>query len=440
MLPRITGFTILILLLLAACQQQSPVASAPTVVPFPTMTPGRMIQGALSPLNAASENDAGLANPATAVALANQPTATPDYSTCPATDEATLPDTRPAGSEIARAITDFLSSGGSASALEEQMRDQWSLLGETGRVRQDVDLTGEGSAEILVAYGALGESGTLLILGCAGGRYQTRYQAISPGFDPPQILWAGDVNFDRQADLLFATSRCLEDDPEDCEYQTQLITWDGASGRFVSLLSGSIDSRVLPTLNDIDDDQVSEIVIRMNNPGTASTGPLRTGVNIYDWNGAFYTLSITQLDPPRFRIQIVHQADRAFARRDFAEAIALYELSLNDGSLRYWFNDGPGTLQSYTLYRLLLAYAFTEGDLLLSTYQNLFDIYGASSVPPVYATMGFAFWDAFQVTNNLQSACLEVREIIGQRPEALTLLNRYGSESPVYSPLDLCPF
>jgi hypothetical protein len=44
------------------------------------------------------------------------------------------------------------------------------------------------------------------------------------------------------------------------------------------------------------------------------------------------------------------------------------------------------------------------------------------------------------VTNNLRSACVEVQAIISTRPEAVGLLNRYGSESPVYEAGDVCPF
>jgi hypothetical protein len=54
--------------------------------------------------------------------------------------------------------------------------------------------------------------------------------------------------------------------------------------------------------------------------------------------------------------------------------------------------------------------------------------------------MSIAFWDALQVTNNLHSACLEVQDIIRARPEALSLLNRYGSRSPTYTADELCPF
>ena len=62
------------------------------------------------------------------------------------------------------------------------------------------------------------------------------------------------------------------------------------------------------------DDQIAEIVLQFTNAGNATTGPLRTGMTIYDWNGAAYVQSITQLDPPRFRIQVIHEADRLLNR------------------------------------------------------------------------------------------------------------------------------
>jgi hypothetical protein len=54
--------------------------------------------------------------------------------------------------------------------------------------------------------------------------------------------------------------------------------------------------------------------------------------------------------------------------------------------------------------------------------------------------MALDFWNALQVTNNLHSACLRAQEVVTARPDALELLNRYGSRSPSYAATDLCPF
>jgi hypothetical protein len=428
---------ILFLLIIAACEPAAPAALPPTAIPFPTMTPGRTVHGILPTVVALPLDGASLANPATAMALASQPTITPDYSACPSGGSTTLDETPATGREMALEMARFLNLGGTLPALDNALRSVWDVLGDTGSLRNDIDLTGEGVPEIIAAYSAPDDGGTLLVLGCADGQYTPRYQAITGG-SAPQIVQIGDMNFDQRLDMLFASENCTEG--EDCAYQTQLITWSQERGRFISLLNNTIVNESIPTLSDVDNDRVTEIVVRLENPGDARTGPLRTGVNIYDWNGAAYVLSIIQLDPPRFRIQILHAADRVFAQLDTDQAIPLYELAVNDTSLRFWYNDEPTILNSYGLYRLLLAYAYVEDERRLSTYQTIVQTFPDPAAAPVYTAMSMAFWDALQVTNNLHSACLEVQAIIQARPEALSLLNRYGNRSPTYTAEDLCPF
>jgi hypothetical protein len=264
------------------------------------------------------------------------------------------------------------------------------------------------------------------------------YQAIADSKAPPQIIWAGNLNSNPPNDLLFTTQQCSS--PKDCAYQTQLATWDGTLGRFISLLNGAISSEKPPTVQDIDNDRVTEVVVHLDNPGNADTGPLRTGVKIYDWNGTAYVLSIIQLDPPRFRIQVVQEADKALGRLDGKAALPLYQLALDDQNLRPWTNDEPTVLHSYILYRLLLTQAFLEDKNLLSTYQRIANEFPDPAARPIYAALADTFWNGLQATNNLHSACQQVQAIIQTQPEAVNSLNRYGSRSPTYTAQDVCPF
>ncbi|MEO8397346.1 MAG: hypothetical protein ABI700_30395, partial [Chloroflexota bacterium] len=179
---------------------------------------------------------------------------------------------------------------------------------------------------------------------------------------------------------------------------------------------------------------------KFDNDGDKTTGPLRTGYTVYDWNGVGYVQSVTQLDPPRFRIQVIQEADTAFAAQHMDDAISLYNLSLGSTSLTNWYNDDTETLKAYALYRLMLAYAFTESDQRLPTQQTIQQTYPDLASAPPYAQMALDFWSAEQITNNLHSACLKAQEDILTRPDALNLLNRYGSRSPTYTATDLCPF
>lgn len=423
--------------MVAACQPTPPTSDQATVIAFPTVTVGRAIRGVLATPEGLLLNGSNLSNPATAIAAANQPTATPNYSACPQIID-TQPGAAPTTTRDAiDALLTFLNAGGAPDRLQAILTD-WQLLGENGLVRADIDLTGEGVPEVIVDYVTPDDIGTLLIISCANGQYVQLFQANNLEGRAPEIVTAGDMNFDNRADLLFSIQHCANADI--CEYETQLLTWVTLVGRFVNLLSPPIVSSVPPEIRDIDNDQVLEIVARLRDRGNAETGPLRTGVNIYDWNGAVYVLSIAQPDPPRFTIQIVHEADRAFAQREMETAITLYTLALEDESLEPWYNDDPYIFDGYILYRLLLTYAYLEDANLLGQYQRLVDAYPDPGARPVYVDLGDTFWNGLQVTNNLHSACLEVLDLIDQRADALDLINRYGSRSPSYTSAELCPF
>ena len=438
MLLRLYAFTASLALagLLTACAPSAP--AAPTVIPFPTTTPGRAIEGVLPTVIALPLDGAPLANPATAVALASRPTATPDSGACPASAAPELPPRPTTAREMEAALLGYLTAGGSPEALVTVLRDDWQVLTDANAARVDADFTGEGVPDVLLALLTPDEGGTLLLAGCVNGVYAPLYESLT-GATPPQIIQAGDFNFDGRADVLFATPVC-SGDPESCSYRTQLVGWRADAGRIVSLMNAALATTNLPSATDIDNDRVLEIVVRLTDEGDADSGPLRTGVNIYDWNGTAYVLSIVQLDPPRFLIQVVQEADRALNRMDAEQAISLYNLSLTDNSLRAWQNDDSITLRSYAYYRLLLAYAYTEDDRLLAAYQASQSAFPDPAAAPVYASLVSTFWNAWQVTNNLHSACVEVAAAVAARPEAVGLLNRYGTRGAIVTAPDVCPF
>lgn len=421
-----------ILLALVGCQPAPSSNLLPTPIPFPTVTPGRLVRGPLPTIVGLPLDGSNLANPATAIAIMSQPTATPDYTACPAAVSLDVPPRPTTTQESAAAILAYLNAGGQPNALASA----WELSSDS--FRADVDFTGEGVPETVFSLQS-DDGGQMLVFGCENGQIVSLFGAAAAD-TAPQIIAIGDMNADTRPDILFAAQVCSPDAPNDCVYRTDLRAFSPPEGRFVGLLSSTLASLEPPTIRDVDDDRVQEIVVRLTDDGTAATGPLRTGVNIYDWNGTFYVLSIIQLDPPAFRIQYVQEADRAFARQQFDQAASLYERAVTDPALRFWLNDEPAWLTAYVSYRLVLAFAYTEDERLLPTFQAATAAYPDPNNAPVYVTMTNTFWNALQVTNNLNSACREVQAIIAARPEAVSLLNRYGSRSPVYAAQELCPF
>ncbi len=423
----------LICLFLAACAPTPAMPSLPTVVPFPTVTPGRFIEGSLStPVPRAPITD--LANPATAVAIASLPTPTPNYGDCPLpSDDAEISF----GGQPIPSIIDFLSAGGSPVSLEQALLAA-GFAQDVGAVRPDFDLTGEGVAEVIVSLAPPEGESTLLIFGCASGRYLLQYQ-VSPGTEAPEVLTVGDVNLDNRPELLFTAASCNELDGL-CEYESGLITWFADDARFINLLNAGPDGDEPPAFGDVDNDGVQEIVMRQAGGGNLESGPLRTGSNIYDWNGSAYVLSLSQPDPIRYRIQAVHEADRAFREQRMDDAARLYLFSVNDTTLDYWYDGSDKIVRSYVLYRLLITYAFAENGDPLTTYQQRLSDYPNPDAAPVYARLMDVFWDTYQVTNNLRTACQDVQIAVLERPSALDLLNRYGIRNPTYTAQSLCPF
>jgi len=418
------------LIALAACQPSTP--ATPSVAPFPTVTVGRVIEAVLPPRLDAG--NAALSNPATALALASRPTPTPNVTACPTPNAGMmLAADRPSADRLDTALLRFLAEGGTLVTLETGLR-AWGVITNVGGVRGDLDLTGEGTPEIIIRY-AIDNEGILLIVGCLEGGVIDRYRAVI-GQPPPDIISIVDANVNGLPDLLFSGQTC---DPS-CTYRAQMVTWLPAQGRFVNLIADPLINGTPPTLEDIDDDRVGEVVARQISPGDATTGPLRTGMTVWDWDGASYVRSITQLDPPRFRIQALHEADAAFAVQDFAQAIALYQRAADDPALENWLPDDAVTLKAYALYRLLITTAYTDDSQRVGFQARLLTEYPDVAAAPPYVQMGLEFANGLQVTNNLRAGCGEVLEVVNARLDAVGLLNRYGSSAPVYTLADLCPF
>ena len=433
---------VLLLLVLAACEVAPPTTRSDSP-PFPTVTPGRVVVGALGP---PVDGNGSQVNPATAIALSNPPTPTPNMAACPFGDPSVTLDgsAPPSAQAVADAISAYLSLGGSLNGLETTLRDRWGLINASesgGTLRADLDLTGEGSPEVIVSLITPDAGGALFIFSCMDGRILTRYVGLpDDGLrgEPPRLLNTSDLNADGLPDLVFASQAC--DAEDECRFRTQMATYDRARGRFRNLLEGALRTEALPSLEDVDSDRVTELLVPQTDSGNAETGPLRTGTVVYDWNGLTYVRSFTNTDPPRFRVQVVHEADEAFAAGDYATAALLYQQAADDSTLENWQNDDSAVLPAYALYRLLILDSFTGNDRLLDTQARVLAAYPDLAAAPVYAEMAARYWAAFQSTNNLRGACDEVRSIIAVRPEAVDLLNRYGSRSPAYTAAALCPF
>ncbi len=421
-------FTLPVLLLCAACARAPipPTAAAPV---FPTVTPGAALRAPIPPI--------GGSDSPVAVALVRPPSPVPDLSLCPAPDPAlAMPEALPPPDLLDSTIITFLNAGGALPTLERALRGWGVITAESGAVRADLDLTGEGVPEVILSYRS-GDEGALLILGCVGGRVIDRYRAALTE-TPPIILSADDATVNGARDLFFIARTCRTADGA-CGYRAQMATWDAGRARFVNLISDPLFSQDIPALEDADGDRIAEIVVRFTATGDARTGPLRTGTTFWDWDGMSYRRALTRLDPPRYRIHVLHEADAAFEARLYEDAITLYLRAADVPSLESWMPDDPDTLRAYALYRLLMTYAVSSDPRAAGVITRLREAYPDPTFAPSYVALADAFWEAFQATRTPQAACAAARAAAETRLDAVGLLNRYGSESPVYTVFALCP-
>lgn len=433
---------LLLSLLLAACDT----APAPTrleITPFPTTTPGSVVLGELLPPASLLLNQDGLSIPSTPAVISAGMTATPDFSACPPPDSTVrLEDTPPDNAVVlVEEISRFLNQGGDPRVLIDTLQGRWGVIPPDAIARADFDYTGEGVADVLLPYLARDGRAGLLVMACRISRFEILLEADADG-EAPTILAYGDVNRDRRNDVMFAFRDCSQTPltPEVCPYRTRLVTYSPGRARFVDLLPSNVVSVNPPRVIDFDTDEVSELVVALESRGSAETGPLRTGSNIYDWNGSEYVLSIVELDPPAFKIQVLQEGDKTLLRGDLPGALGIYQTALSDTNLRFWFNDEPDLLQSYTLFRLLQTQIALADPGFIATESTINSTYPDPAAAPIYAQMARAFLEAYQTTADIHSACGSVASIIASRPEAVTQLNRYGSRSPSYTAPDLCPF
>lgn len=434
---------------LAACEAfpVPPGEITPGLVLTPTVTPGGVALLWLpteGPPTATSTPPppATPANPLAALALAGDTVAE-----CPEPGNPPPPDPPASYAQYADVINDFLSQGGAMPFLVSILRT-WGAVGDDfGLVTDSYDLTGDGVYEVIIIVtdplnvAVSPQPGQLLVFGCHEGRYRLLYSSdYGPGYGMPTLLYVGDMNANQQPELVFFQERCQEGS---CVQSAQVITWSPPNDGFITLnldTVGAVGGRF--SIQDLDGDGVLEIMIQ--GAGVASgvsAGPPRSSTTVWDWNGLNYVRALTRLDPPVYRIHVIHDADRALEAGNGEEAVRLYREVLENPRLGTWqVPNEAAMLRGYALFKLIVAYAYLENDAVLDAHATLMAEFQQGMPGYGYAVLGDAFWRAFQATNNLHTGCLAAAEAAAMHTETVLFLNSYGPGNRTYQIPDICPF
>jgi len=440
-------------LILSACAVETPTVPDQLVLSPPaaaTVTPGGRIVVVLpTPAPPTPTAVVGPNEPSGADAL-SFPVPPPELGgpeECPSPGNPPPPDAPPSYAQYIDTINRFLSAGGAVPFLASILRTWGAITDQAGTVSDAYDLTGDGVYEVLVVVidplntTVSPQPGQLMIFGCHQAVYRLLYSSdYGPGFGAPRLLHVGDMNADAMPELVFLQERCQG---VSCVQAAQVLTWSAPNDGFLAL---NVDTIGAPggrfSIQDLDGDGVLEIMIQGS--GTASgmaAGPPRGTTTVWDWNGLNYVRALSQLDPPVYRIHVIHDADRALEQGDGEEAVRLYREALENPLLGTWsVIDEAANLRAYALYRLVLTYAYLENGAALDTYTRLLAENPEGSPAAAFAALGDAFWRAFQASHNLHTGCVAALEAAALRPESLRFLNSYGPANRAYQATDLCPF
>jgi hypothetical protein len=415
---------------------------APPVMPTPAAVSG-------NPVGPNATATAAIATIQAATQTAAAPAPAPNYqpNECPAPAIPAPPPRPQEFGEYSVVIGRYLSAGGSPTVLEATLRN-WSAITDTGGVVQaDTDLTGDGVPEVIVTLynpltynaEALLNAGQLLVYGCDKGGYRLLYKTESnPGIAIPELVRVGDMNADVKAELVYFTQTCSG---AMCYKEAKILSWNAIVGAFEELNSGQIvavNGRI--SVADVDGDGVLELTAQINPPGTAVTGPPRSVVDIWDWNGADYLLARRDPAGSRYRIHAMYDADDLLDAGQWRPAILAYDAARRDTTLQSWTIPGETEiLRAYADFRIMSTYALLKNGRAETWFTTLQGDSPPGSPGYGFAQMGTAFMDNYRATQDARAACAQAISVAAGT-NVLSLMNSYGTNNRSYTLNDLCPF
>jgi hypothetical protein len=394
-------------------------------------------------------------------------------------------------------VEDFLANGGQTTQLEtaitENLAAYYSSEGQPTVSVAEVDLTGDGIGELVIAVElvdpGMGLRFALVVLGCERGEFRILLDewAAESGMAQMDFYGAEDLNGNGVPEIVYSIE---EFGAHDSISLVSIREWDAGGfqplvlppsdhdlGNIRAAYMGGLLSvgdvstydlgmapdrtKIDSLLPDIDGNGTRELILRGGGGRAYSgDGPQRVSIETWSWNGEAFTLSASRFDPPEYRFQAVRDGDAAFLRGNLEEAMAFYQQSLDDPELLGWsiehlqvlyprFDPPPvdpaerARLAAFAEFRMLLVYAVQERQ---PDAQSLFDamvgehLQGSPGYP--YVQIATRFHDALEAAGSVQSACAAAREYAQANAEAILKplgSQFYGYLYEDYSPESICP-
>ena len=379
--------------------------------------------------------------PSTATSIPDTPTETPQADCGLARVDA--PFGLPEGMDPAAAVSSYLDAGGDPGTLAAALYDRGWVTPRSGFVRTDLD--GDGDVDLAVGLIETPGSDGLALLGsiflwrCEGGRHRlTEIAPLRPDFGLPALMDARDFTGDGLPELVVVHPLC---GAHTCSAQYAVYQWDGTAmaDRFLG------DSTDLPSPEWVVHDQGPQrpSVIEITAQGIASVGagPYRIWSRSWTWDPARpgFIPTAEWIEPPRFRIHALYDADDAFEDGDLLAAQSVYERVINDDTLLDW--PAPGErrqeLAAYAAYRRVLAF-LAAGEASTARAEREERLRGLVGPAAVYAELADLLLAAGP-TQGLARACADVRRFVLENREPVLGPLDHGYANRTTSADDICP-
>lgn len=366
-------------------------------------------------------------------------------------------------------ILNFLNDFG-VTSLQKALQQTWNA-----DLRDDVikDLTGDGVPEAIIPVTAT------YIFGCQGGEYKKIMELPPDGYShPPVTMMIEDHNRNGIPELAFLLETLSQGG-----HTYGVFEWNGQ--KFSNLIpaapsthpdSGGIWAEAGGKIHyeDIDHDSVQELVLNSGIPvwETYTSGlPWRNKTTYYKWNGNNFIPAKSEFTPPEFRFQAVQDGDLATNQEEYDTAFDLYQQAIFSDKLKdyspqirknlqeVWMADIAGDkpsptspptdpteyprLAAYAYYRMIVLHIHLgETEDATVKYSTLQEKFPAGNPGHPYVEMASVFWDTYQSSKNMTTACGAAIQYAAEHLNILTVLGSdyHGQQNHIYTPADICPF
>jgi len=375
---------------------------------------------------------------------------------CPVPSGTPIPPDLADPASTAQAILGFLNGGGSPSALPDLLRVALRAAGPEDPAVL-IDLNGDAWLDVAVATSDLvnpqgsrrapsallraatlqaGRRGSIFVFYCQDEGYILGEPTLSDPDRVPVLHGVADLTGDQVDDLLVGWRTC---GAHSCFEDFSALSAAGTQIQ-VHRLEPSAD---LP-YPEVDLPATGRVSIIGTGIASVGAGPFRRLTRTWAWDAPLQSLVLASevLEPPRYRIHVLLDAETASRRGEWTTALDLYHRVVLDDALLDWVDPVAerAHLTGYSMFRVVVTYVQMgdQGDAQVA-YGILQNQYFAGSVGRAYADLAQAFWETFSANGDLARSCLAARAFAAAHTTEVLDPLYFGYANPAYTPEDVCP-